>query len=117
MLLLATMLPLLIVAMAFGFARRPWWQIGVLAVLVCGPLQVANLLTDDWRYQVGLARHEQPVDLQMPVMIVATLLLCSYLGYALGLLYARRRAIAVERSGGALRSKGMSLGVATNPRA
>ena len=92
MLLTATMLLLLIVALAFGFSRRPWWQIGLVALLGCGPLQLATLWTDGWRQQLGLS-HGPKLDLNMSVQIVALLLFCSYSGYLLGLLYARWRGI------------------------
>jgi len=93
MLLLTTML-LLIVALAFGFSRRPWWQIGVLAICGCGPLQLAPFLMGDWRSRVGLPNLEPTPDLQVLVQIVGWLLLCSYVGYALGLVYSHLRRVS-----------------------
>jgi hypothetical protein len=88
MLFLTTVL-LLLVALAFGFSRRPWWQIGPLAVLACGPWQFSPLWTEDWRYRVGLSAHEQSLDLKLLLLVLGWLLLCSYVGYALGILSAR----------------------------
>jgi hypothetical protein len=93
MLLLTTML-LLIVALAFGFSRRPWWQIGVLAILACGPLQLVPFWMDDWRSRVGLSSLEPAPDLQVLVQIGGWLLLCSYVGYALGLACSRWRQVS-----------------------
>jgi hypothetical protein len=92
--LLSTTLLLLIVALAFGFSRRPWWQIGTLALVACGPLQLAHFWMDDWRHRVGLSHHEQSLDLQVLLQIACWLLLCSYVGYGLGLLYSRRRGLS-----------------------
>ena len=92
MLMLTTML-LLIVALAFGFSRRPWWQIGAVAILACGPLQFAPLWMGDWRSHVGLANHEPPLDMRLLILIVGWLLLCSYVGYGLGLAYSRWRRV------------------------
>jgi hypothetical protein len=93
MLVLTTML-LLIVALAFGFSRRPWWQIGALAIFACGPLQLARFWMDDWRSRVGLPSYEPALDLQVLIQIVGWLLLCSYVGYALGLAYSRWRQVS-----------------------
>ena len=93
MLLLTTML-LLIVSLAFGFSRRPWWEIGAVAIFACGPLQVAPFLIGDWRSRVGLPHHEPPLDMHLLVQIVGWLLLCSYIGYGLGLAYSRWRQLS-----------------------
>jgi hypothetical protein len=92
MLMLTTML-LLMVALAFGFSRRPWWQIGAVAIFACGPLQLAQFWMGDWRSRVGLPHHEPPLDMQLLILIVGWLLLCSYVGYVLGLAYSRWRRV------------------------
>lgn len=94
MLLLTTMLLLVVVALAFGFSRRPWWQIGVLAICACGPLQLAPLLMGDWRSRVGLPNLEPIPDLQMLVQVAGWLLLCSYISYAVGLAYSHLRRVS-----------------------
>jgi hypothetical protein len=91
LLLLLTTILLVMVALVFGFSRRPWWQIGILAVFACGPLQFAHFWMDDWRHRVGLSAHEQSMDLQVLFQIIGWLLLCSYVGYALGFLARTRR--------------------------
>lgn len=91
MLLLTNML-LLGVAFMFGVARRPWWQIGLLAIVACAPLQFAQFWVGDWRYGVGLSYHEQTLESQI-VWIVGYLLCFTYVGYALGVLYSRWRRI------------------------
>lgn len=91
MLMLTTML-LLIVALAFGFSRRPWWEIGAVAIFACGPLQLAPFWIGDWRSLVGIP-HEPPLDMHLLIQIVGWLLLCSYVGYALGLIYSRWRQV------------------------
>jgi hypothetical protein len=93
MLLLTNMLLLLVVAFMFGFSHRPWWQVGPLALLACGPLQFVQFLTGDWRHQVGLPYNEQSLDFQAIVWVAGSLLLCSYAGYAVGMLYSRWRGI------------------------
>ena len=93
MLMLTTML-LLIVALAFGFSQRPWWQIGTLALIACGPLHLVQFWMDDWRARIGLASPEPVPDLQVLFQIVSWLLVCSYVGYALGLFYSRRRRVS-----------------------
>jgi hypothetical protein len=91
--LVLTSILLLMVAFIFGFSRRPWWQVGPLALVACGPLQFAQLWTGDWRYRVGLAYHEPPLDSRQVIWIVACLLLCAYVGYALGVLCSRGRRV------------------------
>jgi hypothetical protein len=88
-LLFLTSVLLIFVAVAFGFSRRPWWQVGALALLTCGPLQFAPLWVDDWRYRVGLAHQAQSLDFQVLSLVLGWLLLCSYAGYGLGVLSAR----------------------------
>ena len=96
--LLVTKLLLLILAFLFGISRRPWWMIGLLALVICAPLQVAEFWTSYWRYQVGLPYQDQPLNWGAIAWIVGPLLLCAYVGYALGLLYSyRRRLAAVSR--------------------
>jgi hypothetical protein len=88
MLLLTTVLVLL-VAFVLGLARKPWWQVGPLAAIACGPTHVAPLWLDDWRYRVGLSSQEQMIDMQALFLILGWFLLCTYLGYALGFLSSR----------------------------
>jgi hypothetical protein len=88
MLLLTTVLVLL-VAFVLGLARKPWWQVGPLAAIACGPTHVAPLWLDDWRYRVGLSSQEQMFDMQALFLVLGWFLLCSYLGYALGFLSSR----------------------------
>jgi hypothetical protein len=87
MLLLTSML-LLIVASLFGFSRRPWWQIGALALLATGPLLLTYFWMDDWRYRVGVSQGEQLLDAQQIVWVAGWLIFSSYAGYALGLMYS-----------------------------
>jgi hypothetical protein len=84
--LLTTFL-LLLAGMALGLARRSWWQIGVLTLLVCGALQVAHLWMGDWRHHVGLPHDERLVEPQ----VIGWLLFAGYASYALGWLYSRWR--------------------------
>lgn len=88
MLLLTTVLVLL-VSWVFGFARKPWWQVGPLAAIACGPTQLAPLWFDDWRFRVGLSSQEQMIDMQALFLVFGWLLVCSYVGYALGVISSR----------------------------
>jgi hypothetical protein len=93
--LLVTNLLLLMVAFMFGSSRRPWWQIGLLALVICGPLRFAEFWVSGWRYQVALPYH-QSLNSEVIVWIVGSLLLYAYVGYALGLLYSRRRRLVAD---------------------
>jgi hypothetical protein len=89
--LLLTNVLLLIVALMFGIARRPWWQIGLLALVTCGPPQFAQFWMGDWRYGVGMPDYAHAPDPRAVVWITAGLLFFAYMGYALGILYSRWR--------------------------
>lgn len=91
--LVLTNVLLLMVAFMFGLSRRPWWQVGPLALLACGPLQFAQFWTGDWRYSVGLPYHEPSLDSQQVVWIVGGLLICAYVGYGLGMVWSHWRRI------------------------
>ena len=91
--LLLTNILLLMVAFIFGFSRRPWWQVGPLALLACGPLQFAQFWMGDWRYGAGLPYHQPPLDSHQVIWIVGCLLFFAYVGYALGVLISRRHRI------------------------
>lgn len=91
--LLLTNVLLLMAAFIFGFSRRPWWQVGPLALVACGPLQFAQFWTGDWRYGVGVPFQEPSLDHRQVIWIVGTLLFCAYAGYALGVLYSLRRRV------------------------
>jgi hypothetical protein len=95
--LLVTIPLLLIVALSFGFSRRPWWQIGTLALFTSGLLLATQFYMDDWRHQVGLSHRELQLDRWVIIGIVGSLLLSAYGGYALGLLYSRS---LISRSAG-----------------
>jgi hypothetical protein len=84
---LLTTILLLMVGMVLGLARRPWWEIGALALLACGGLQLARLWMADWRDQVGLPHDESFVEPQA----IGWVLLAAYASYTLGLLYSRWR--------------------------
>ena len=84
---LLTTILLLLVGMALGLARRAWWEIGVLTVLACGALQVAQFWMAGWRDHVGLPHDEGVVEPQ----VIGWLLLAAYASYVLGLLYSRWR--------------------------
>jgi hypothetical protein len=86
--LVLTSILLLMVAFVFGFSRRPWWQVGPLALVACGPLQFAQFWTGNWRYGVGLP-YEPALDSRQVVWIVGCLLFWAYVGYALGVVFAR----------------------------
>jgi hypothetical protein len=95
--LLVTNLLLLMVAFMFGSSRRPWWQIGLLALVICGPLRFAEFWVSGWRYQVALPYH-QSLNSEVIVWIVGSLLLFAYVGYALGFLYSCQRQLAAGLS-------------------
>jgi hypothetical protein len=84
---LLTSILLMLVGATLGLARRSWWEIGVLALLACGSLQVVYLLLGDWRDELGLPHHERLLD----PMIVTWLLAGPYTSYGLAFLYARWR--------------------------
>lgn len=88
--LLLTIPLLWIVALSFGFSRRPWWQIGTLALFASGLLLAAQFYIDEWRYQVGLSHRELQLDRWVAIGI-GSLLLSAYGGYVLGFLYSRWR--------------------------
>jgi hypothetical protein len=44
---------------------------------------------DDWRFRVGLSSQEQMIDMQALFLVFGWLLVCSYLGYALGVISSR----------------------------
>jgi hypothetical protein len=97
--LLLTNILLLGVAFVFGFARRPWWQVGVVAFVANAPVQFVQFWMGDWRYRVGLSYHEQSLGSQELIWIVGSILCFTYVGYALGILYSRwRRTLVGERS-------------------
>ena len=96
--LLVTKLLLLVLAFLFGISRRPWWLIGLLALVICAPLQVAEFWTSGWRSQVGLPYYDQSLNLEVIAWIVGSLLLFAYVGYALGFLYSYRRQLAAGLS-------------------
>ena len=77
----------------FGIARRPWWQIGVLALVVCVPPQLAQFWAGDWRDGLGLPYHEESLNVHVVAWIVGWLLFFAYMGYALGFFYSRWRRI------------------------
>jgi hypothetical protein len=91
--LVLTNILLLMAALMFGMARRPWWQIGLLALVTCGPPQLAQFWAGDWRYGVGLPYHEESLNAHVVGWIVGWLLFFAYGGYALGFLYSRWRRI------------------------
>jgi len=91
--LLLTSILLLIAAFIFGFSRRPWWLVGPLALVACGPFQFAQFWTGDWRYRVGLSYHQPPLDSHLVVWIVGWLLVSAYAGYAFGMLCSRWRRV------------------------
>ena len=91
--LLLTNILLLMVAFIFGFSRRPWWQVGPLALVACGPFQFAQFWTGNWRYGAGLPYHDTPLDSHQVFWIVTCLLFFAYMGYALGILFSHRRRV------------------------
>lgn len=87
MLVLTTVL-LLMLGIALGLARRPWWEIGVLALLACALLSVTESWMGHWRRQVGLPDAEHLFEPQaMSWLLVAV---ASYACYGLAFLYSRR---------------------------
>ena len=87
---LLTNVLLLIGAFVFGFSRRPWWLVGPLALVACGPLQLAHFWASDWRYRLGLPHQEPLLDPQQAFWILGSLLFFAYVGYAAGVLCSRR---------------------------
>jgi hypothetical protein len=96
MLVLTTIL-LLLLGIALGLARRPWWEIGALTLLAAVFLRATELWMGDWRRQVGLPDDEHLFE---PLAVVWLLVaVSSYVCYGLALLYSRWRLARRTQSG------------------
>ena len=80
---------LLLLGIALGLARRPWWEIGVLTLLASVLLEATESWIGNWRRQVGLPDHEHLFELQAMVWLLVGV--GSYICYGLALLYSRWR--------------------------
>jgi hypothetical protein len=85
----------MLIGATLGLARRAWWEIGALALLACGSLQLVYLQVSDWRGELGLPHHDRLFD----PMATGWLLVGAYTSYALALLYARWRLPTGTRPG------------------
>jgi hypothetical protein len=94
--LVLTAILLLLLRIAFGLARRPWWEIGILAFLSCGVLQATEFWIGDWRRQVGLLANEHLFQSNA----IAWLLVGfgAYVCYGMAFLYSRRHLARGSRS-------------------
>src|SRR5512145_1705597 len=86
--LVLTAILLLLLGVALGLARRPWWEIGVLALLSCGILQATESWMGDWRRQVGLHADEHLFEPQAVAWLLVGV--GTYVCYGLAFLYSRR---------------------------
>ena len=82
---LLTAILLMLIGATLGLARRSWWEIGLLAFLACGSLQVVYFALGDWRGELGLPVHDRLFD----AIVIGWLLFGAYASYVLALLYAR----------------------------
>ena len=88
MLVLTTIL-LLLLGIALGLARRPWWEIGVLTLLAAVFLRATELWMGNWRHQVGLPDDEHLFEPQAVVWFMVGV--GTYVCYGLAFLYSRWR--------------------------
>jgi hypothetical protein len=88
MVVLTTFL-LLLLGIALGLARRPWWEIGVLTLLASLFLHATESWLGGWRHQVGLPDVEPLFERQTIVWLLVGV--GSYACYGLAFLYSRRR--------------------------
>jgi hypothetical protein len=93
MLFLTTTL-LILSGIALGLARRSWWEITVLFLLLGGVLHLGDAWVGGWRDQVGLSHEQRVFDLRS----IGWLLLGVYASYGLAFLYSRWRLPAGRQS-------------------
>jgi hypothetical protein len=88
MVILTTVL-LILLGVAFGLARRAWWEMGILTLVAWGSLQVVDVWIGNWRNQVGLPRDAFFV--QASALTWLLIGVGVYVSYGLAYLYSRRR--------------------------
>jgi hypothetical protein len=87
--LVLTAILLLLLGVALGLARRPWWEMGGLILLAWAVLHATEFWIGDWRRQIGLPGVNHLVEFK----VLAWLLVAvgAYACYGLAFLYSRRR--------------------------
>jgi hypothetical protein len=83
MLVLTTIL-LLLSGTMLGLARRSWWEVGVLTLLIWGSLRLVDTWIGSWRDQIGLPNDQRFLEMGS----VGWLLVGAYVSYALAFLYS-----------------------------
>lgn len=95
--LVLTAILLLLLGMALGLARRPWWEIGVLTLLAWGFLQATDSWMVGWRRQVGLPGDEHLLEPRAIAWLLVGI--GNYVCYGMAFLYSRWRLARGTQSG------------------
>ena len=94
--LVLTAILLLLLGVALGLARRPWWEMGVLILLACAVLHTAEFWIGDWRRQVGFPGDNHLIEPKVLAWLLVGV--GTYACYGLAFLYSRWRLGQVSRT-------------------